>query len=372
MKKICISTWYQSWNYGTGLQAVALSSFLEERGYECYFLEDDRIEARKKEKTTAKLKNVVEAILDGRAITKICFYKQLQNKNIIQIEYMEQNNKVFTIKDAGDIEELNKQFDIFIIGGDQVLNPYFLEDKHLLTFVNNSKHKFSYGSSVGVEIIPESLRDRYIKYLGKLDYISVREKMSMKALSFLNKPVQEVIDPTMLLDKQQWNRFLQDARVDRYVQNRKYILGYFIGNNKQYWKYLSEMKKCTNYPIVIIPINHNACWNMYHKCFETSPKEFLWLIKNAEIICTDSFHATIFSLLFEKEFYTLKRFASGASDSQNGRIQNILEKYDMKNRFIDPESQFIRNSVLQSEAVKKEMDREREESVKWLEKALRS
>lgn len=365
--KICISTWYESYNYGTGLQAIALFEFLKKQGYDCYFLKDDINKKNKKQKIIEKIKKV---------INKDLFFKLLYHNRFViqkqrQLEYMTDVNKVFYLKSFEDIKKINEFFDIFIIGGDQVLNPYHLEDKHLLTYINDNKYIFSYGSSVGVKEIPNSLKSLYMKYLTRLKYISVREKISVDALSFLNKKIYEVVDPTMLFDKKQWIEFSENSIIDLSIANKNYILCYFIGNRKSYYEYVKKIKKNTGYDIIIIPINIFSCKNSYFKHFNTSPKEFIWLINHAKIICTDSFHATIFSIIFNKEFYTLKRFNEQSKKSQNGRILNLLEKYGLSERLVSDESFFHRIENNDFCKINKLIELERNNSIEWLKNVLK-
>ncbi|WP_367317225.1 hypothetical protein, partial [Thomasclavelia spiroformis] len=95
------------------------------------------------------------------------------------------------------------------------------------------------------------------------------------------------------------------------------------------------------------------------------------LIKNAEIVCTDSFHATVFSIIFQREFYTVKRFLDTSGASQNGRIVNLLDRFDLSNRLIDDETIFKRINITNYNEDSQKLKQEREDSIQWLMNALR-
>lgn len=368
MKKVCISTWYMPYNYGTGLQAVALKLFLENKGYSCIFLEDGR--ENKACKKNKSIKQKLDKLFDRDIWAKFIYRKMFSQRKIYQDNYARKYTPAYVVKNDEDIKTLNSQYDIFIIGGDQVFNPYYLEDKHLLKFVDRSKLMISYGSSVGTGHIPEDVRPIYEKYLSRLKYISVREEASVKALDFLNKQVSEVLDPTMLVESSIWYDFMADAVVSDKLRSEKYILCYFVGDRKSYWQYVGKMEKNTGYRVIVIPLNASSCRNSYEKLFQVSPKEFLWLINNAQIICTDSFHASVFSILFNKEFYVLKRFADSAKTSQNSRLTNLLHKYDLDERLIDDENVYVRVEIKNYDKVRDILRDEQEKSQKWLLNAL--
>ena len=119
-----------------------------------------------------------------------------------------------------------------------------------------------------------------------------------------------------------------------------------------------------------MPIHNEAFVNKYDKYVKATPKEFLWLIKNASIICTDSFHATLFSIQFKKEFYVLKRFNDSSKKSQNGRLTNLLKKINLENRLINDESYFLKSSIENYDFILEKLKRERDISKQWLMKAI--
>ena len=370
-KKVCIATWYGPANYGTGLQAVSLKKYLESNEYEAFFVED----LRKKEKNTSKFKKLQDKI--KQIITLQFFYKRkyindIRIKNEMQEKFIKDFDKVFKIKSNEDIKELNEITDIFVSGSDQIWNPYVFNEVNMLSIADDDKKKISYASSVGVKHIPQELKEHYKKLLNRYSKISVREKQSKEALiEFLDKNVAEVLDPTLLLNASEWEFLINSAEIDSNIIPQKYILCYFVGKRKSYWKYVEKMRKKTGYDIIVLPINNEGFVNKYNKYVKATPKEFLWLIKNAAIVCTDSFHATLFSIQFKREFYVLKRFKDNSSKSQNGRLINILRKLGLENRLINDEKKFNCISINDYDDALNKLEEERKKSQEWLIKAIK-
>ena len=371
-EKICIATWYGPANFGTGLQAVALSQYLINRGYEVSYVEDNRntnvttVSSKQK-----KILYKVNELLSGRWWARRKYRKDFIEKRRLQKQFMEKYTSVISIFSDKDIEKLNDTFDIFIAGGDQIWNPSVYEDVFLLSVADDDKWKISYGTSVGVKSIPEELKDVYRANLSRFNYISVREEQSAKALrDFIQKDIAVVVDPTFLFSADEWMFLLKDAEINKDEFAEPYILCYFVGTRKSYWKYVEKIQKKTGYRVVVIPINNEAYVNHFNKYVKTSPAEFLWLIKNASIICTDSFHATVFSILFKKEFYTIRRFQDSNINSQNGRLEELLSRYKLLDRLIKDETCFKRMENIDYAPIFKELEQERKLSKQWLENAL--
>ena len=123
-----------------------------------------------------------------------------------------------------------------------------------------------------------------------------------------------------------------------------YILCYFVGD-RDYWDYVKAMQLETGYKVYILPITQSM--QEYRKDYEyiidTSPLDFLHLIKNAKIVCTDSYHATVFATRFMKEIYVLKRFSNKSKKSQNGRLYEYLKTIGRLDIIVNDENVFHRN-----------------------------
>ena len=109
----------------------------------------------------------------------------------------------------------------------------------------------------------------------------------------------------------------------------KYLLCYFLDNNEWYFEYAKSLAKYLNLKILIIPNKQEYVYLKDFKNIPVGPKEFVNLVKNASFVLTDSYHGSIFSLIFKKCFLCLKRFDDDAPNCQNIRINSLFEYLDI-------------------------------------------
>ena len=183
--------------------------------------------------------------------------------------------------------------------------------------------------------------------------------------------VKVVLDPTMLLTCEEWNELTDEANINRIeMLEEKYIVCYFVGDRKDYIRYVEKVKNETGMKCFVIPINNNVKMENCTTLTGIGPKEFIWMIKHASIILTDSFHASVFSILYHKEFYVLKRFPENSATSQNSRLHQILDMYKLSNRWIEDESQFIRDIQINYDITDKILEKKRKFSEEFLTEAI--
>lgn len=377
MKKVCVTTWYGSINYGTNLQAYALCAYLNSAGYDARLLR--KLSHYENylthpgivwKKASLKIRRKVERIMQGKeSELRISLKKDLEKqKNKFDIFCSELPYLDVTSRD--EWIKVCSEYLAFFTGSDQVWNPHFVTPQMLLDFVNDKRiKKIAYAPSIGVTSISAADRIIYRKYLTRYDAISVREESARKVIQDLvDLEVQVVCDPTMLLTKEQWEVFSSKAAVFE-SQKEKYILCYFVGERATYWEYVKKIKQCTGLKVLVIPMSDDSLKCGYDVLYESGPYEFVNLIKNAEIICTDSFHATVISIIFKKDFYVLKRFQDESKNSQNDRLYNILREYGLTECLVDDESIFKRNQLNYLNATKR-LEANREKGRKFIRYSL--
>ncbi|NMA84105.1 MAG: polysaccharide pyruvyl transferase family protein [Epulopiscium sp.] len=372
--KIGIVTWFHYKNYGTILQAYALQNFLKIKGYNCVLINYIPIYN----------KNFLEKVKSGKFKKRIgskietyCFKflgsdikEKLRKRNIAFETFIKKNIELtLKIQSNDDLLKLNDMFDYFICGSDQIWNPENLNGVYYLSFVNEENKKISYAPSFGVRHIPASKKEKIQHWVNKFDKLSVREEDGASILKTLTqKDIEVVVDPTLLLSKTNWEQILVNPNI-----HKDYILCYFLGDRKEYWEVVQKLQKITGYRVVIIPIKFNSYLQKYDIRTSTGPEEFIGLIKNAKLILTDSFHGTIFSLKFEKDFYVFKRFKDKNKGSQNSRIYNILKMLNLEDRLID-NNFFIsyKNDIYidNYEQINKVLNEKIEDSTSYLMKTL--
>lgn len=305
MKKIgLLSLYYKTYNYGAQLQAYALQKAISQMGYDCEQIQFDW----SNEETKLSYET---ASIDHNGFNR--FYNSIPH-----------SSKVYTPK---NIRNCASNYDAFVCGSDQIwgvdkqMPPYVLP-MMALSFVPESKLKISYAASMGALSCSAEKQEILKATLKRLNAISVREKGATGLIEALsNKKVEYVLDPTFLLSKKQWNAVAQDPQI-----NEKYILVYGLGNNLSNNQLVKNIAQTKNAKIVNLSYisgqSHNPC-------------TFLGLVKNAECIISNSYHATIFSIIYNKPFFALPADSIDNGYSKNTRVLDLLQQLNIQNRFID-------------------------------------
>lgn len=299
MAKIGIITYHFAGNYGAVLQCYALSNYLRTIGHTAYVLNcvspkqaDNNSLYRKLSNPKGAIKNLCLLPFHTSRKQRFQRYDEFRNNQLNMTRLVTNNDELKTL-----IEELN--LDYVISGSDQVFNPniYDFESMFFLPFEIKAK-KIGYAVSVG-KATKQQL-STYKNWIADFSIISAREQSAADRLTlidFYGKKSPVVVDPVFLLNKENWESIC--------VKNeKKYVLGYFINQKyaKEYIRISKKVAKELGLEFVIVSaritkdiINNKVITN-------AGPKEFCELFMNASFICTDSFHGTSFSILFEKEF----------------------------------------------------------------------
>ena len=334
-KKVGIMTWFNGCNYGTILQAKALQHVICKLGNEA-----DIINYKKRNYKNREIKKI--SSLFCRLKNKI-FYDRINNTskfNDFRDKYLKLTESCNTFVELND---LNSKYDVFVCGSDQIWSPFSFDEKYFLNFTTKDK-KVAYAPSFGVSKISNLYVYNKIKnLLSDFKYISVREKQGQKIIKELtNQDAQLVLDPTLLLDYEDWKIYENKEILNKI--NDKYVLCYFLGKSNSYYKKIVNFAKKNNYQIINIPIFKRQKFNKFN-ISNVGPSEFLSLFKNAEYIFTDSLHGTLFSLNFRKRFFIFKRFNDKADYSENSRIYNIIELFNLHDRVIDEKDNIIEKDI---------------------------
>ena len=240
------------------------------------------------------------------------------------------------------IQQCNSNYEIFICGGDQIWNGEMVGehlDVYTLQFVNQGQKKIAYSPSVAISHMSKQVEDCLGKGLLGIDRISVREKRSLDILKRLSdKKIEVVVDPVLLLNKSEW---LEQSRPTKI--NGKYILCYLLGDSVTQRKAVEKISKRLKLRIVTFP---HILLNNVRKCdlffgdikdYTSGPRQFLDLINNAEFVITDSFHACVFSMIFETPFIVFERNKPSEKGNMNSRIYDFLEEYHLENQLVNVE-----------------------------------
>ena len=220
---------------------------------------------------------------------------------------------------------------MFITGSDQVWSFTWYRKEYFLDFVPLNKYKMSYAASFGISTFNEDQKEIIKMNLRNFRAISVREADVVDELKELTGiDVKNTIDPTLLLSKEDW-----DVICSKRIVEREYVFAYFLGDNIKARKIAQSFTKKLNLELVFIPhanygINTNDIFMNGIKIYGASPYDFISLIKYAKYVFTDSFHASVFSIIFNKNFFVYNR---SKKKLMNNRIVGLLDLFDLKGRF---------------------------------------
>lgn len=348
MSKALIVTLYGNFNYGNKFQNYAIQNVLKKYFNEVYTLTSSKIWRPRKN----------EAIL--KFFPKVFFMKKesLERKKYKNFEKFSQNYIAQCVQT--DSKKLGQDFDSVCIGSDQIWNPYYY-DNFYYSFGKFSKNVFSYAASIGINEIPENYQEDMKIGLNRLKHISVREEKGAEIVENLTGERPKVlIDPTMLLTAEEWDKIIEKPKR---MPKKEYIFTYFLGEySKERREYIKKIAEKNNLEIVSLGQIEDD------KYFCSSPSEFLYLIKNSKIIFTDSFHGSVFSILYKRPFYILNR--EGVSFSMNSRIDTLIKKFNLENREINNYAKQIDMEYDYSE-VQILLENERKKAIEFLENSLK-
>lgn len=275
--------------------------------------------------------------------------------------------------------KLRKRFpiaDVYICGSDQIWNPYYKrgynDPGYFLGFAPAGKKRIAYAPSFGCDDIPLSAQKDLKKYIDQFAHVSVREKEGAAIIAkYAQREACIVADPTLLLTSAQWCEIatLPDKLPD------KFILCYRFMPNDEMRNCIDYLSESLHLPVISLPLSQLSLRDPYEKEFRAGPSEFIGMIKAATLVCTDSFHATVFSLLMETPFYTFEDLGVGkAGRNMNSRIRNVIGIAQLQNRVIRNKEDINMDQVLEVDfsTFRKDVAQQRDASIKWLYNAIHS
>ena len=337
--KIATVTWYTGNNYGSTMQSYALQTILKEKGYDCDIL---AYKPTKIKNWMLKIKNhSVKATIDYK-INEL-YVKFKSNKSHISNMYLfdEFRNKYQTFtrpcSTKIDLKEISTEYDFFICGSDQIWSPFYFDQTYYLNFTSRKK-RIAYAPSFGVNDLTKQRAKEIKELLEGFEEISVREEQGKKIIwKYCNRKARVVLDPTMLLPPKHWESLASDD----YCGNDAYIVCYFLRSNSKYQKFIKNIASEKNLKIKLIPMVKGDYDLDYSIKEPIGPEQWLGLIKNARFVVTDSFHCTVFSIMFKKDFASFRAFSDANERSQNSRIDTLLKMCNFEDRIISDETTSI-------------------------------
>lgn len=378
MKKIGIITILKVNNYGAELQAYATQKVLQLMGYDAeiidyLFYKNPRHKRTQMSKPTARMslrKHLQELLYPIVAQWKARNYRELQRVRDAKFErFHDENTKQSVCYDTIDkLKSAKLDYDVLMTGSDQVWNPgiYSSLDPYLLRFGDDSLRRIAYAASFGVSQLPDDVRNYYREALMRYSAIGVREDNAVNLVKNLSgKDAKLVLDPTLLLDKEQW---MKVAKPVEGLPDKPYVLIYELSDIpyiKQVAMYMSEK---TGMPIVRICKNASLedKEDDILNIIDAGPAEFLYLFDKAGYVVTNSFHGTAFSINFGKQFYTVIPLGK----SNNSRQKSILKLMGCEERMLTEGGEMPEMEKLDTDRIGEKLRVERQNSIGFLKNAI--
>lgn len=348
--KVALAINYDYHDYGGMLQAFATQRFLQKNGIDSNAINFDNL---KGDISKRKWKYFLGNILDVSIVkekSKLIEKKIKQKVNGRLKECMAERDAAFdefckshfkvsrAFDSWEDMAKASKtEYDAVVVGSDQLWLPSnVMADYYTLNWVPEDVKKIAYATSFGIGSIPAKYKKVYSQYLKRINYLSARETSGQDVIKELTgRDVQLVNDPALLLDANGWNEVVDEKPL---VQE-EYVFCYFMGNNPEQRDFVKRLAKEKGLKVVaLLHLDQYIASDEDYvdiAPWHVSPADFVNLVKNAECVCTDSFHGTVFSIIYSRTFYTFKRFNKKASLSTNTRITSLLTRLGLMSRLVE-------------------------------------
>ena len=384
MKKTGVVSCYFQHNYGSMLQALATQMALDKLGYENETIDISGINSEIKK---AKINYFIKASLSSDILlSKVGMAATALRRKLSKSDYG--RNTIIRNKEFDDFyrknfrlsciynskEELGKNveenYSAILVGSDQLWLPGNIAgDYYTLNFVPDGVNTIAYATSFGQSELPKDSAKKATVFLKRIRHIGVREESGQKLIQEITgRNVPVVCDPTLLFTGKEW----MDIQKEEAIIREPYILCYFLGNNPPHREFAKNLKEETGFKIVALVhldeyVKSDEGYADYTP-YDIDPADFLNLIRNAQYVCTDSFHCSVFSMLYEKTFFTFKRYTRKTKSSTNSRLYTLFKLTGVTGRILDGNEDILAclNMKIDYEKVHKNLAEIRKESYQYL------
>lgn len=330
--KVGIITFHNSYNCGSMLETYAIQTYLNKIGLKTEIVDfstQGQIDLYKTFSKPNSLKNILKNIIIFPHKKRIDFnnekYREFQKNNFVL------SKKVETKQEMQDL-----RYGAVVAGSDQVWNITIedYDDAYFLDWYNSGK-KIAYAPSFGSKNPKDYSNNvnKYKEFLNSFDALSIRENNGQKWIKdMIGIEVPVLLDPTLLLEQKDYEKI----ECKEYIPDYKYIFLYCPGFKTDICKFVSEVSKKYNLPVIAWSAKSFYVKNIGRLGFKLpnyeNPSMYLSLIKNAELVFTTSFHGTIFSTIYRKKFFTLK---NGEMNGNDDRVLTLVRSLFIEDRLID-------------------------------------
>lgn len=337
--KIGILTYHRAHNYGAMLQAYALRTLLQKSGHNVRFIDYwppshqqqyALFKPMRGESISKKILNFISDILTiRRRWNRIKKFTQFANTSLgvakqVELPYEQQ--------------EITGTYDCIIVGSDQIWRNHITIDEYVgydpvyfCQTLTPPSHCISYAASMGIIQITEEEEETLKVYLNTFDKIMVRENSLKELVNKLGFSADVVLDPTLLLSKEEWNNLLPASPFCK----EKYILYYELIQSQEALYFAEEKAKELGCKLLIMDANIHTIQRPRH-ISSASPIEFIQAIRDAEFVIATSFHGTAFSIIFEKQFITI------GLNKNADRVVTLLQQLNITQQYQERPSNYFR------------------------------
>lgn len=388
MKKVGIVSCYFQPNYGSMIQALATQMALDKLGYENETID---IAGFNGEIKKAKIKYFAKAALTsdilmskmGMAknvlIKKFSKNDYTKNSAVRKRKFSDFSQKVFRLsRQTGSKAELGQytadHYSTVLVGSDQLWLPgNIAADYYTLNWVPEGINTVAYATSFGQSVLPKDSAAKAAVFLKYIKHIGVREESGQKLVKQIaGRDVPVVCDPTLLFTGEEWMAIQKEEPIIK----EPYIFVYFLGTNPPHREFVKRLKEETGCKIVALVhldefVKSDEGYADYTP-YDVDPADFLNLIRNASYVCTDSFHCSVFSMQYEKTFFTFRRYARKTASSTNSRLDTLFNLAGVKDRILTGDENIgeCLSRSIDYKSVQKNLENIRTKSYEYLKDAL--
>lgn len=391
MNKIGIAAVTYKDNFGSALQTYATQYILEKLGYDARIFEIRGVHrgimlkkllyyaGRLFDPVEAKylFANLTSRSRKSASLSSDQYGQDMKVRHQMYQDFNKKWNKMLPlVKGWNGLKNQAAEMDAVVVGSDQLWRPSNIVGcYYTLEFVPDNVKKIAFSTSFGVPELPSRLHKHAKKYLSRIEHISVREDSGAEIVKRESgKDATVVCDPTMMLTAEEWMH-IQDEKP---FAKGNYILMYLMGDNPEHREFVKKLSKTTGHRI--IGLLHGATYISYdedlvdEKPYNVGPAEFINLIRNAQYVCTDSFHCCVFSILNSTKFFAFRRWPDGSKFSANDRLYTLLKFTELESRLLDG-TEDVEKCIAEQidfKDVLEKVARRRKESMNYLVNALNS
>jgi ferredoxin len=386
--RVALATCHDKYNFGSMLQAYATQVYLEDRGFDVRTIdktglgkaiEPGRMEYYRRHAFDVQMYREKTPFVGHRLRQKMVaefgheMAKRKRAFDHFTRDHFRLTRKCYSFE---ELRNMSREYDAVIVGSDQLWLPVNIGGGYFtLGWVDPSVRKISYATSIGLSHLDSFYLEKMHNFLDDYYAVSVRENSAAQLVkNATGKYPQVTCDPTMLLTREQWREVANESYFK--VPKEPYLLCYFMGDNP--WQRECAVRYARQHGLKVVAIVHNDVYiasdDNYADVYpwDAGPAQWLALFEHASFVCTDSFHGSVFSNLFQVPFVSFRRHAAKSGQSTNSRIDTLLGVLGLSKRICEAETVFdaIAAEPVDFSGSEARLEAYRSESAAWLEGAL--